>query len=262
VTVNVGVRTEHTGDVLHVVLDRPEKGNALRHADMTAVLEAVATAVGTVRAILIRSDGRHFCTGADLTAPDRTERPPIGHQMRGLHDTAHRLIQVLWDCPLPTVAAVHGRAAGLGLHLALATDFVVAATTATFSEPFAERGFTPDSGATYLLPRLIGISRAKTMLLRGEVIDAPTALDWGMISETVPEDRLAGAAARLAADLAAGPTFSLGLAKAMIHGHTTATLSEALSDEAVNVELSIRSADFKEGIRAFRAKRPPDFTGA
>lgn len=254
---SAGVRTEHTGDVLHVVLDRPEKGNALRHGDMRAVLDAVATAPGTARALLIRSGGRHFCSGADLGAPDRTERPPIGHQMRSLHDTAHRLIQVLWDCPLPTVAAVHGRATGLGLHLALATDFVVATTTATFSEPFAQRGFTPDSGATYLLPRLIGIARAKALLLRGQVIDAPTAVDWGLISETTPEDQLADTAA----DLATRPTFSLGLAKTMIHNHTSTTLPETLSNEAVNVELSIHTTDFKEGIRAFLAKRNPDFTG-
>ncbi|WP_395109899.1 enoyl-CoA hydratase/isomerase family protein [Actinomadura sp. SCN-SB] len=260
-----GVRHEVTGAVLRLTLARPGKANALRTEDMTVLLRALedAAAGGTVRAVLLRAEGRNFCGGADLVTANVPggERPPLGAMIRGLASVSHRLVQTLWDLPVPAVAAVQGRATGLGLHLALACDFVVAAETATFSEPFAQRGFTADSGATYLLPRLIGIARAKQMLIRGVVVPAPQALDWGLIGDVVPEAELAGAAEELATELAAGPTLVHGLTKALISDHLIADLPRALAAEARTVELSLRGEDFKEGIRAFLGRRAPAFTG-
>ncbi|WP_207945811.1 enoyl-CoA hydratase-related protein [Actinomadura sp. 7K534] len=260
-----GVRCEVTGGVLRVTLARPDRANALRGQDMGVLLRALedAAAGGAVRAVLLRGEGRNFCGGADLVAANVPggERPPLGAMIRNLSATAHRLVRTLWDLPVPSVAAVQGRAAGLGLHLALACDFVVAADTAAFSEPFAQRGFTADSGGTFLLPRLIGVARAKQMLIRGAVVPAPRALEWGLIGEVVPADELAAAAGDLAAELAAGPTLVHGLTKALISEHLTADLPRALDAEARTVELSLRGEDFKEGVRAFLGRRAPLFTG-
>ncbi|TDC72023.1 enoyl-CoA hydratase [Actinomadura sp. GC306] len=261
-----GVRCEVAGGVLHVTLARPDRANALRGGDMGVLLRALedAAAGGAVRAVLLRGEGRNFCGGADLVAanaPGGGERPPLGAMIRNLSATAHRLVRTLWELPVPTVAAVQGRAAGLGLHLALACDFVVAADTAAFSEPFARRGFTADSGGTFLLPRLVGIARAKQMLIRGAVVPAARALEWGLIGEVVPADELAGTARDLAAELAAGPTLVHGLTKALISEHLSADLPRALDAEARTVELSLRGEDFKEGIRAFLGRRAPAFTG-
>lgn len=258
-----GIRVESDGDVLVVTIDRADKGNALRGADTAAIADAVADGARqqTARAVLIRSDGKHFCTGADLSSDARGGKQSIGGQMRNLPHTAHRLVRTLWDVPLPIVAAVQGRAMGLGLHMALASDFVVAAETATFQEPFSGIGFSGDSGATFLLTRLVGVARAKELLLRGTPVGAPTALEWGLIGQVCPDADLDARARALAAELAAKPTFSVGLSKRLLHRHLTAQIDEALEAEATAVELSIRSDDFKTGIRSFGAKTPPPFSG-
>jgi 2-(1,2-epoxy-1,2-dihydrophenyl)acetyl-CoA isomerase len=260
-----GVRSALTGDVLRITLARPEKANALRSEDMTALLDVLeeAAASGDVRAVRIDAEGRNFCAGADLVAANAPGggKPPLGSMIRSLAATAHRLIQTLWDFPAPTVVAVQGRAAALGLNLALAADFVVAADTASFAHPFAQRGFTADSGATYLLPRLIGVARAKRMLMRGTIVPAPQALEWGLIGDVVPAADLPEAAEALAAELAAGPTLVHALTKALVSDHLTSDLPRALAAEARTVELSLRGDDFKEGVRAFLGRRAPVFTG-
>lgn len=250
--------------VLVVTIDRADRGNALRGQDMTALADAIADAARhqTARAVLIRANGKHFCTGADLSADARGERQSIGGQMRNLPHTANKLVRTLWDVPLPVVAAVQGRAMGLGLHVALASDFVVAAESAVFQEPFADIGFSGDSGATFLLTRLVGVARAKELLLRAKPVTAPTALAWGLIGEVCADGAVDTTARALATELAAGPTFSLGLSKRLLHRHLTAQIDEALEAEAAAVELSIRSDDFKTGIRSFGSKERPPFTGA
>ncbi|MWA03023.1 enoyl-CoA hydratase [Actinomadura sp. LD22] len=260
-----GVRSALTEGVLRITLARPGKANALRREDMTALLDVLerAAASGDVRAVLIDAEGRNFCAGADLVTANApgAGKPPLGSMIRSLAATAHRLIQTLWDFPAPTVAAVQGRAAALGLNIALATDFVVAADTASFAHPFAQRGFTADSGATYLLPRLIGVARAKRMLIRGTVVPAPQALEWGLIGDVVQAEELPGAAEALAVELAAGPTLVHALTKALVSDHLTSDLPRALAAEARTVELSLRGDDFKEGVRAFLGRRAPAFTG-
>jgi len=171
------------------------------------------------------------------------------------------MIAALWDCPVPTVAAVQGKAIGLGLHLAVVCDFTVAADTASFAELFCKRGFSVDSGGSFLLPRLIGLRRTRQMLLRGTLVDAATAAEWGLIDEVVAAGELDEAASRLAAELAAGPTFSLGHTKRLLNHRAAARLDEALSLEAASVEATVRSADFKEGLRAFTERREPAFGG-
>ena len=260
----VGVRMGVGGAVLTIALDRPDKGNALRQQDCAAIREAVqqVDGAGQVRAILIRANGRHFCAGADLVSANAVDaKPPAGQLTRGLRNGAHGMIAALWDCPVPTVAAVQGKAIGLGLHLAVVCDFAVAADDASFAELFCKRGFSVDSGGSYLLPRLIGLRRARQMLLRGTVVDAATAAEWGLVDEVVAADELDAATAGLATELAAGPTFSLGHTKQLLNNRAAAHLDEALWREAASVEATVRSADFKEGLRAFTERREPVFGG-
>ena len=247
-----------------VTLNRPDKGNALRNQDCVVVREAVqqVDGDGPVRAILIRSEGRHFCAGADLVSANAVDtKPTAGHLARGLATGAHGMIAALWNCPVPTVAATQGKAIGLGLHLAVVCDFTLAADDASFAELFCKRGFSVDSGGSFLLPRLVGLRRAKQMLLRGTQVDAKTATEWGLIDEVVAVGDLGEAAAALATELATGPTFSLGHTKRLLNNPAALQLDEVLRQEAASVEATIRSTDFKEGLRAFSERREPEFSG-
>ncbi len=259
-----GVRIVVDDAVLTITLARPEMGNALRQQDCAAVREAVRNVdgAGGVRAILIRAEGRHFCTGADLVSANAADvKPSAGHLSRGLAIGAHGMIDALWDCPVPTVAAAQGKSIGLGLHLAVACDFTLAADDAIFIELFCQRGFSVDSGGSFLLPRLIGLRRTRQMLLRGTPVDAPTAVEWGLIDQAVAPEDLDAAATGLVTELAAGPTFSLGYTKRLLNNPAAGTLGEALRQEATAVEATVRSADFKEGLRAFSERRKPNFGG-
>jgi 2-(1,2-epoxy-1,2-dihydrophenyl)acetyl-CoA isomerase len=260
----VGVSVAVTDTVMTVTLNRPDKGNSLRQAECQSLLASIRPidGGGPVRAVLIRGDGRNFCSGADLVAANAGEtKYATGHLTRSLKAGAHGMISALWNCPVPTVSAVQGKAMGLGLHLAIACDFVVAANDATFTEPFCQRGFSVDSGGSFLLPRLIGVRRARQMLYRGTTVDAFTALEWGLVDQVVGGPALEAMGAALASELAAGPTYSLGHTKRMLNGPPQATIDTALTQEVASVEATVRSADFKEGLRAFAERRGPAFTG-
>lgn len=143
----------------------------------------------------------------------------------------------------------------------MAADFTVAADDAVFWEPFVDRGFSPDSGSTWLLPRLVGLARARRMLLLGEKVSGTDAADWGMIHQAADDADLERESEALLDRLASGPTVAIGLAKQAIRTSQHATLEQAMSQELYNVELSCRTTDFKEGLAAFRERRTPDFTG-
>jgi 2-(1,2-epoxy-1,2-dihydrophenyl)acetyl-CoA isomerase len=258
------VQIDVTDGMLTLTLNRPDKANTLQLPTMELIADTVDSAVSNddVRAVLIRAEGKHFCGGADLVSVNSPRvRPRVGATMRMLNANAHRMIQSLWDCSLPTVAAVQGRASGIGLHLALAADFIVAGESTTFQEPFRDRGFTADSGATWLLPRLVGLTRAKQILLRGRAIDGREALDWGLVAELVADGDVDATGRALTAELAAGPTFSLELTKTMINKHVAVDLRSAMTEEAALVQLSLHSEDFKEGLGAFMERRRPEFSG-
>ena len=184
-----------------------------------------------------------------------------GDLVRRIPHTSHRLIELVHTLHLPVVCTVRGWAVGLGCSLALAADFTVAAADAVFWEPFVSRGFSPDSGATWLLPRLAGLARAKRMLLLGEKVTASAAADWGLIHDAVDPTVLDETVEQLLAQLGSGPTVAIGLAKQAIHYGQHATLPQTMNQELFNLELSCRTTDFKEGLAAFRERRTPEFHG-
>jgi 2-(1,2-epoxy-1,2-dihydrophenyl)acetyl-CoA isomerase len=258
------VSVSRDGTILRLVLDRPDRRNSLSHAMIDTLIEALTDAAtdDDLRAVHIAGAGGDFCSGADWLAANRSgQRPRTGDLVRRIPLTSHRVIELIQTIALPVVCTVRGWAVGLGCNLALAADFTVAADDAVFWEPFLDRGFSPDSGATWLLPRLIGVARARRMLLLGEKVSAADAADWGMIHQAAAAQDADQVTEDLLARLAAGPTVALGLAKSALRTSQHATLEQAMTQELYNLELSCRTTDFKEGLAAFRERRTPDFTG-
>jgi 2-(1,2-epoxy-1,2-dihydrophenyl)acetyl-CoA isomerase len=260
--------------VLRLTLDKPEKRNALDDDMVEALIDRIDAAGRdeAVGAVLLDAAGDHFCSGFDIVGRNKAkpdgglgsadgQKPRIGTIQRRLPSQAHRLIPVICSVQVPVVCAVRGWAAGIGLHLAAAADLTIVAEDATVWEPFSQRGFTPDSGGTWLLPRLVGLQRARRLLLRGERISGSDAVEWGLFTEAVGVDGVAELASRTAVELANGPTVTLGLTKHLLATSSTSTLQEQLQAEAFAMELSSRSEDFKEGLAAFVEKRDPNFTG-
>jgi 2-(1,2-epoxy-1,2-dihydrophenyl)acetyl-CoA isomerase len=260
-----GLTVAQEGGVLHLTLDRPSKRNAIDDVVVTLLIERLEAANQdeSVRAVLLDGAGDDFCAGFDIVGRNAAvdERPRVGSIQRRLPAQTHRLIPMMLSTQVPIVCAVTGWAAGLGLHLALASDLCIAASDARFWEPFARRGFTPDSGGTWLLPRLVGIARAKELLLLGRELSGEEAAAWGLIHRAVAPGEVARSAREAVDALAEGPTVSLGLTKWLVHQGAGLDLERHLANEALAMELSSRSSDFREGITALREKRPPRFDG-
>ncbi len=262
-----GLRRSLDGAVLRLTLDRPNRRNALDDTMVAGLCQAleVAGLDESVRAVVIDGEGEHFCGGADIVARNAGDgggaRPRAGSIQRRLPAQAHRLVPLVLTTQVPVVCVVRGWAAGIGFQLALAADFAVVAEDATFWEPFADRGFTPDSGATWLLPRLAGTARARELLLLGRRISGADAAAWGLVHRAVPQHELEATAGELVSELAGGPTVALGLTKWLLHAGAAAPLDAQLRNEAFALELSSRSEDFREGLQAFKDRREPEFKG-
>lgn len=259
------VTANRDGAVLRITLDRPSRRNSLDHLMIETLVEILTESAtdDSLRAIHIRGAGDDFCAGADWVATNSPggQRPRTGNLVRRIPHAAHRVIELVGSIQLPVVCSVRGWAVGMGCNLALAADFTVASTDAAFWEPFVDRGFSPDSGSTWLLPRLVGLARARRMLLLGEKVSGTDAADWGLIHEAVNPAELDTTAEELLGRLASGPTVALGLAKQALSLGQHASLSQSMMQELFNVELSCRTSDFKEGLEAFRQRRAPKFEG-
>lgn len=258
------VTVSRDGAILRLVLDRPDRRNSLSQNMIATLVDELtkATTDDGLRAIHVTGSGDDFCSGADWVASNRDGvRPRTGDLIRRIPLTAHRVIELVHNVALPVVCTVRGWAVGLGCNLAIAADFTVAADDAVFWEPFVERGFSPDSGASWLLPRLVGLARARRMLLLGEKVSGADAADWGMIHQSVDDAKVDSLTEDLLDRLASGPTVAIGMAKQAIRSGQHATLEQTMTQELYNLELTCRTTDFKEGLAAFRERRAPDFNG-
>ena len=258
------VGADHVGTI---TLDRPEAKNALTIDMRDAIVDAVrsARADDDVRALLITGAGDAFCAGMDLSASTVAKAAEPGYSTRSTAEAlrigVQAFIRELWELDKPTVAAVNGAAVGPGAHLALACDFVVVHESTRFLWSFARWGLVVDAGGAYLLPRLVGLPRAKAMVMLGEGATGPEAVDLGLAYRCVPAAELATVTTDLAARLAAGPTRSLGLSKQLLNATFETDLAHSLELEGQYQSLAATSTDLMEGMAAFKERRDPNFTG-
>jgi 2-(1,2-epoxy-1,2-dihydrophenyl)acetyl-CoA isomerase len=210
-----------------------------------------------VRAVVVTGAGRGFCVGQDLT--EFSDAPTdIGDRLRQGY---HRNINAIRALEKPVLAAVNGPAAGAGLSLACACDIRVAGESASFIPAFIGIGLVPDSGGSYFVVRLLGIARAFEWMTSNRKLSAAEALEWGLVSQVVPDDVLAARAAELSATYAAAPTRAIGMTKRLFDHTHLATLDEQLELEAQLQAAATQTEDFREGVAAFLEKRPPHFSG-
>ena len=251
----------HEG-VVTVTMNRPARKNAANGRmwrELLATFEEVA-ADRDDRVMVLTGAGDAFCSGADLGDPsDVAGRPgdPYLMQMRALGDVALRLHRL----PKPTIAKVGGIAAGAGMSMALGCDLVVASESARFSQIFARRGLSLDFGASWLLPRLIGLHRAKELAFFADIISAHQAAEFGVVNRVVPDDQLDEVVGQWATRLAAGPPLALSMTKTMLNNSLGLSMDQAIEEESRSQAANFGTADTMEAIAAFAQKRDPQFEG-
>jgi 2-(1,2-epoxy-1,2-dihydrophenyl)acetyl-CoA isomerase len=252
---------ERRDAVATITLNRPGARNALdivMRRELIAALDEVEADVAA-RVLILTGAGGHFCAGGDVKT--MREKRHTAAEGRARVELLNAMVRRLVDCPKPTIAMVDGYAVGAGSNLALCCDLIVASDRAKFGELFWKIGLVPDGGGTWLLPRVVGLARAKELIFTADVIDAAEALRIGLVNRVVPVAELEAATRALAEKIAAGPPAVLRMAKHMVNRAATSDLAAALDLEAFSQGLAIASEDHQEGLRAFFEKRPPRFTG-
>ncbi|MFF5491071.1 enoyl-CoA hydratase/isomerase family protein [Streptomyces virginiae] len=256
-------RTEN--NVSWITLNRPEAMNAVTwdQRERVIALLAEASADPAVRAVVVTATGKGFCAGADLRG---SPGAPAGERVAGdvarmIRLGAQRLITAVLDCEKPVVAAVNGTAAGIGAHLALACDLVIAAEAARFIEVFVRRGLVPDGGGAYLLPRLVGPQKAKELMFFGDAVPAVEAERLGLVNRVVPAEELEATAREWAERLAQGPTRALAMTKQLVNASLDGDRTAALAAEATAQEINMTTADANEGVASFVERRTPKYLG-
>ncbi|MEL7471265.1 MAG: enoyl-CoA hydratase-related protein [Pseudomonadota bacterium] len=244
--------------VATITLNRPGSMNAMNAVMRRELLQAITEASEGARALVLTGKGRGFCAGQDLGDVTSFEELDLERTLREEYDP---ILSAIRECPIPTIAAINGAAAGAGANIALGADIVIAARSASFLEAFARIGLIPDAGGTYLLPRLVGRARAMGLSLLADPLPAEKAAEWGLIWDVVADDALMDHVNAMARKLAAGPTKAYRLMKEALNaspenGFETQTALEAkLQGQAGS------SRDFKEGVMAFLEKRKPSYEG-
>jgi 2-(1,2-epoxy-1,2-dihydrophenyl)acetyl-CoA isomerase len=258
--------------VARLTLNRPDAANAITPDQRNRTIELLEGASNdlNVRVVIITAAGeRHFCTGADLRVstipvnPGPADAPSkvLGDVGRNIKRGAQRLVGAIMDCEKPVIAAVNGTAAGIGAHIAFASDLVIAADNAKFIEVFVRRGITPDGGGAYMLPRLIGMQKAKELIFFGDDIRATEAERLGLVNRVVPQTELATAATEWAERLAESPTRALMLSKWLLNRSLDSNRLGAFEDEAWAQEMASYTQDFQEGVAAFKERREVQYRG-
>ena len=246
-----------------LTLNQPDKLNAVSRkmiAELKDCWEKLAVD-GTVRAVLLTGAGRGFCAGADLSDPGRGTGGEAADSGSALDKFFNPVIRIMRSMPKPIVAAVNGPAAGVGMSFALASDIAIAARSASFLQAFARIGLLPDGGSTWFLPRLVGEQRARALAMLAPKIPAEQAKAWGLIWDVVDDAELMPTASALARKLADGPTLALARIKEAMNRSAGNDIDRQLDVERDFQRELGRSEDFREGVSAFLAKRPPSFKG-
>lgn len=252
------------GPVQIITLNRPEVMNALTYGMVRGLGDLLEEAQvdDSIRAVVITGAGKAFSTGADLTGKGSAREDaykPLG--MRITTFGYSRMITAMWSLEKPVIGAINGTVAGAACNFALSCDFVLAADTAKFIQVFVRRGLVADAGGTYFLPRLVGLPRAKELMLLGDDLPAARAAEIGLIYKVVPADNLMEEAMALASRLASGPTRAIGMIKGMLNKSFESDLLTALDREASLQGIATSTGDVVEGVTSFLEKRPPEFKG-
>jgi 2-(1,2-epoxy-1,2-dihydrophenyl)acetyl-CoA isomerase len=256
----VATRRDRT---LWIELNRPEVRNAIHPGVSKQVAAAVndASEDSEVRVVVITGRGTSFCAGGDVKEMAKAfggDRPDAG-AVREMVRAFHHMIETIYECEKPVIAAVNGPAMGAGCNLALVCDMRIASDHAKFAEAFVLRGLTSDGGSTYLLPRLVGDAKALELLILGDTIDAQEALRIGLVNKVVPHAELVSATEVLAARLAQAPPYAAAMIKRGLRLGATATLHDTLENEATTQALAMLGREHVEGVMAFLEKRAPKF---
>lgn len=264
------IRLELRGSVAWITIDRPEVGNALNPPCRNRIRDLIndLNVSKQARCIVLTAAGEKlFCPGADLSHVYENDRPEgvpdqvVGDPRRMMLDGQYTLFPAILDSDIPIIAAVNGTAAGMGSHLALACDLVIAADNAKFVEVFARRGLVPDALGPWLLPRIIGVRKTMELMLFADDLPAAEAADLGLVNKVVPAAELEAAATEWSERIASGPTFSFGLTKWLVNQSLDTDRATMIHNESIAVEMNTYSEDSKEGIASFRERRAPEWKG-
>lgn len=252
------VLTSRDGAVLTITFNRPDVYNAFNRPLHAALHEALQEAEdAAVRCVVVTGAGKGFCAGQDLK-----EFSDVSESIAdALEASYHPNVRLVRGLAKPVIAAVNGAAAGAGLSFACACDLRVAAESATFVPGFVGIGLVPDAGGTWFVHRLLGFARAFEWMSSNRRLSAAEALEWGLVSEVIPDDAFANRVAELAAEWAARPTLAIARTKRLFEHAYAAALDAQLALEAQLQQESVGTADFAEGVGAFLEKRAPSFTG-
>lgn len=245
-------------DIALITMNRADVMNALNTQMRAEITHAFQRGARKARVIVLTGAGRAFCSGQDLG--DRANAGNLDLE-RTLRDEYEPMLRAIIDCPIPTIAAVNGAAAGAGANLALACDVVIASESAYFMQAFTRIGLIPDAGGTYILPRTMGMAKAMGAALFADKISAREADKWGLIWEAVEDDAFENRWKARAAHLAQGPTKAYASVKRVIRESWNNDLEEQLAMEASEQGACGQSRDFREGVLSFVKKRKPDFEG-
>jgi len=255
------IQVNQTENIATVTINRPEVKNAVT-APMWDELRDVFDQLGyddTVRAVIVTGAGSDFCSGADVSAMGSRTGERI-HQLESMRKVGDCCL-TLFNMPKITIARIPGVAVGAGMNMALACDIVIASDQARFSEIFAKRGLSVDFGGSFLLPRIVGLQKAKELVLLADVISADEAYRMGLVNYVVPEEDLDSKVSEVASKAASGPPRAIAMSKAMLNRSFSNSLAEAIDQEGTSQTFNFTTKDISEAMKAFQEKRSPEFKG-